>query len=92
MWQDPSDRRLGKPFGELELVPDTWYTLLLAIGQQGEMLMQIWNPTKPTQVFKYSMPINDNWAGQPWIFRIGANKGKLRIDDLAELSFDQIIH
>jgi endonuclease/exonuclease/phosphatase family metal-dependent hydrolase len=90
VWQGLLGKRIEKLSEELDLVPGRWYALGLAIGKSGEILVQASDPGKP-QTYQYRMPLNENWVGRDWLFRIGANRGKLLIDNLAEISFDGIV-
>lgn len=61
--------------------------MMLAIGPQGELLARIQDDTKPTGAYQYRVPRDSDRSSPPWLFRISANKGKVRLDDFKELSF-----
>ena len=89
-WQGINGPRSERLSDDPDFAPDIWYTLLLALGKDGEAVAQIWDPTDPLRVVKYHGWLDDKSSGLPWIFQISANKGKVLIDSLMEISFSAI--
>ncbi len=88
LWQGAADMRGENLKGDLYPKPDTWYQLLLALDQQNEFSVQMWEPGDPSHPLLYRAGLGDLPAPLYWTFSIGADKGRVSIDDYAELSFD----
>jgi len=89
-WQGSTVPRSERLSDDPDFGPDIWYTLLLALGKDGELGAQIWDPTDPSRVDKYYGWLDDKSSGLPWIFQISVNKGKVLIDSLTEISLSEI--
>ena len=89
-WQGVNGPRSERLSDDPDFEPGIWYTLLLALGKDGELGAQIWDPSDPLRVVKYHGWLDDKSSGLPWILQISANKGKVLIDSLTELSFSAI--
>ncbi len=75
--------------GNFYLAPDTWYSLLMALGKDGDFFAIVWDPSNPDKIINDRRKIED-WKGITWTFRIGANEGTILFDDLMEVKFDTI--
>lgn len=89
-WQGSTVPRSERLSDDPDFAPDIWYTLLLALGKDGELGAQIWDPTDPKRVVKYRGGWDDKSSRLPWIFQISVNRGKVLIDSLTEISFSEI--
>lgn len=69
--------------------PDTWYSLLMVVGKDGDFYALIWDPTNPANHITDRKKIED-WNSITWRFAIGANKGTILFDDFTEFTFDNI--
>lgn len=76
--------------GELKLVPDTWYQMLLVVGKGAEFLGVISDPNNPGLVRSYRVPKGGDWSGLQWTFFINGAKGTMLVDDLMKISFSGI--
>ena len=76
--------------GNFEPKPDTWYSMLMAIGKDGEFLAIIWDLSNPSKTIAYHEDIGRDWAGLTWTFKIGANVGTAQFDDFMRISFADI--
>jgi hypothetical protein len=76
--------------GNLDTRPDTWYSILMAIGEDAEFLAVIWDPEDPSKNLVYNETINEKWIGKTWKFHFGANKGTINIDNFGKFSFEAI--
>jgi tetratricopeptide (TPR) repeat protein len=81
----------GDPLaGNLTSRPDTWYYVLLAVGDEGEFLAQVWERDDPARKAEDRRRLGDDWAGLPWHFILQANKGPVYVDTFTEISFSEI--
>jgi hypothetical protein len=62
--------------GNFSPVANSWYSLLMAIGKNGELLAVISNPADPTKRLVHHVKMGGSWAGLKWDF--------LAQDDLGE--------
>jgi hypothetical protein len=76
--------------GGLEVQPDVWYDLLLAVAPNGKFAAVIWDPDDPSANDSWAGTVDVRWKGQPWTFAITANNGYLWIDDFAVLTFTDL--
>ncbi len=90
LWQGNQLVRGENLGGDLEIVPGLVYVLLMAAGKDGELIAQVWEPTDPSQNHRVRHKLEDSRTELPWVFGIGANKGKVSIDSFAEIAFDGI--
>jgi hypothetical protein len=77
--------------GNFQPQPDTWYSMLMAIGENGEFLAVIWDPLDPGRTITYHEEIGGDWSGLTWTFKIGANVGTAQFDDFIRFSFTDIL-
>jgi hypothetical protein len=75
--------------GNLYLNSNTWYSLFMVIGKEGDFLALIWDPSKPEKSLRYREVIK-NWKGLNWQFHIQVNEGIITFDDFEEIEFDGI--
>lgn len=80
---------LGGPALEkgFELQEDTWYNMLLALGDNGSFMTLIWDPDDPSHVISYTKELGNSWDASEWRFSIEANSGNLYIRDFHEIRF-----
>ena len=88
--QGTSDDELGELIGNLSSNPDTWYYLLFSIGQEGELLMQVWPRDDSSQRGVYRRTFGEDWAGLTWHFGIDAGQSKVYFDSYTEVSFSDL--
>lgn len=78
-------------YGNLSLKADTWYNLLMAVGEGGEFLAVVWNPEDPSQRVVYNEKIGEKWERKTWEFVAKATKGEtVYIDDFSRIAFSEI--
>jgi len=87
LWRKNNPVAFNNLHGNFRPQADTWYSVLMAIGPDGEFLAVWWDPANPTQVIKYREKFGKDWAGLDWKFRIGGNYGTFWFDDLREVQF-----
>jgi hypothetical protein len=75
--------------GNLSPQPDTWYSLLMAIGKNGDLLGIIWDPVNPSKVIMARRKI-ENWSGSTWKFFLATHDGTVSFDDFTEIEFESI--
>ena len=75
--------------GNLAFNKGTWYSLLMAVGEGGNFLALIWDPTDPQKNLQYRT-VMENWRDIRWTFRIQLNTGAVLFDDFQEIQFDRI--
>ncbi len=90
IWQSSTDVHGENLNGNLSVRPDAWFSLLLAIDKQGEVLVRSWDLADPSHSMKFQQPMGTPWTEMPWVLRVGVNMGKVLIGDMLELSFDSI--
>lgn len=75
--------------GNFYLAPDTWYSLVMALGKDGNFFALIFDPSNPEKFIKDRRKI-DGYQGITWTFKMGANVGVVSYDDYMEINFDSI--
>jgi len=75
--------------GNFYLAPDNWYSLLMALGKDGDFFAIIYDPSNPDKFIKDRRKI-DGWQGITWAFKMGVNEGIVSYDDYMEINFDGI--
>jgi hypothetical protein len=75
--------------GNFYLVPDTWYSLSIALGKDGDFFAIVWDPANPGKAINDRRMI-EGWEGITWNFRMGANEGTILFDDYMEFEFENI--
>ncbi len=77
--------------GSLNILSDTWYEMILAVGRSGHMLAVVWNPANPAQRAVHDLAGGPNWSGLTWVFLPKANVGEtVTVDDFFILDFGDI--
>jgi hypothetical protein len=77
--------------GNLNILSDTWYDLLLAVGSNGHFLAVVWDLNDKTRRAVYDLAGGADWAGRTWVFLPKANEGEtLFVDDFYRISFGDI--
>lgn len=89
LWEGKNALGFNYLRGNFYLVPDTWYSLLMALGKNGEFFAIIWDPSNPEKFISDRRKIEE-WSGITWRFNMGANKGTILFDDFMEIEFDNI--
>lgn len=87
LWRKNNPVAFNNLHGNFRPQADTWYSVLMAIGPEGEFLAVWWNPANPTQIIQYREKFGKDWAGLDWKFRIGGNYGTVWFDELREVQF-----
>jgi hypothetical protein len=75
--------------GNLYPKPETWYSVFMAIGDGGDFLIIVWDPSNPGRYLRYREVI-DNWKEKNWMFRTQVNEGTIIYDNFMEIEFDSI--
>ena len=75
--------------GNLSLQSDTWYSLLMAIGKNGDLIGIIWDPVDPSKVIMARRKM-ENWSGSTWKFFLYTHDGTVSFDDFTEIEFESI--
>lgn len=89
MWT--GQRGTGKYLtGDLKIIPDTQYQIMVAIGKNAEFLCVVWNPDNPEITRIYRVPKGGDWSGLNWHFVINGAKGTMFVDNLMSVSFESI--
>jgi len=77
--------------GNLSPVANAWYSALMAIGRNGELLAVIWNPTDPSKRLIHHVKLGAAWAGLSWQFLAQADIGEtVYLKDFYLLAFRDI--
>jgi hypothetical protein len=90
LWQGKTGLGGKNLVGDLKIEPETWYQLMIIANKNGEFLTVVSDTTDPSRSLRLRERLGTNWAGLLWNFRIGANKGKVLIDDFMEIAFGDI--
>lgn len=69
---------------------DTWYQVMMVLGNDAHFLVVISDPSDPTRSIVYQEIYDTEWAGISWYFRIIVNQAVLKVDDFMEVSFSDI--
>jgi hypothetical protein len=69
--------------------PETWYNLLLAIGNGPKFLLLVWERDNPTNITTYSIAY-PQWSNAEWELQLGSFYGTVRFDNYAEISFSSM--
>jgi eukaryotic-like serine/threonine-protein kinase len=73
----------------LNLKADTWYYVLMRLGNGARFTIQIWEPNKPDSFlfsFTYAPPDN-SWKDKSWDFTISARSATMRVDYFEAMTF-----
>jgi hypothetical protein len=77
--------------GDLRILSNTWYYVLLAIGHKGHFLAVVWNPDDDTQRTIYDVLSPPNWTGLTWVFLPKATTGEtVYVTDFSRIRFTDI--
>lgn len=77
--------------GNLKLLSDTWYEMLLAVGRNGHMIAVVWDPANPSQRVEHDIAGGPNWVNLTWVFLPKANTGEtITVDDFFIVVFGDI--
>ena len=72
----------------LALESGKWYSLLFAVGKNGEIRSIVWDPESPAQRFEGSNPPAPSLARDSWRFTTDSYLGQLEFDEYQLLEFD----
>jgi hypothetical protein len=70
-------------------LPDTWYSLLMVVGKNGDFFLLIWDLANPENIIQDRQEFVE-WSGYRWTFHMQANKGVILFDDFTEIKFEKI--
>ena len=73
---------------KIMIAEDRWYSVLLAIGNDGELIFLLWNPLEPDKVLNYRQ---DAMKESDWILQFNVKWGTLSVDDVIEIEFDEVL-
>ena len=77
--------------GNFSPVANAWYSVLMAIGNNGELLAVIWNPSDSTKRLVHHVKMGEKWANRNWQFLATADIGEtLYLKDFNLLTFGAI--
>ena len=77
--------------GNLSLQPDMWYSIIMAIGKNGEFFSVMWDPRSEGHSAVYREGLGEKWIGKTWLFLPKVNEGEiLYVDDFYRFSFGEI--
>ena len=77
--------------GNLDLRPNTWYSLLLAVDEGPTFLAVLWESDNPVNMAQIREGFSgDRWEDRGWVFWISGLGGELTIDEITELRFNGI--
>ena len=77
--------------GDLRILSNTWYEMILAVGRSGHMLAVVWNPANPTQRAVHDLAGGPNWVSLTWVFLPKANVGEtVTVDDFFVMTFGDV--
>jgi hypothetical protein len=77
--------------GNLNILSDIWYEMLLAVGRSGHFIAVVWNPANPSQQVVHDVAGGPNWIGKTWVFLPKANTGEtIEVDDFFILIFGDV--
>jgi tetratricopeptide (TPR) repeat protein len=76
--------------GPLDPHPDTWYTLLIAVGEGGSLAVRVWDPAAPAIYDEFRYMGGDEWVKQGWHLNLWLGNGLVTFDSYAEIAFDDV--
>jgi hypothetical protein len=74
--------------GNLKIVPDTTYQVMLSVGNDANFLCIIWDPNNLDKYRIYRIPKGGDWSNLTWSFNINGAKGGMFVDNFTVFSFD----
>jgi Tol biopolymer transport system component len=77
--------------GDNTAASSTWHYLLLAIGQDGEFVAQVWPRDDPSRRAEYRHTFGQEWVGHPWTLVLQTDSGNLYIDSYTQIAFSSIV-
>jgi Tfp pilus assembly protein PilF len=89
-WYDDSYFSGQSLQGTLDPHPDTWYVLLMAVGEDGSLAVRVWEPGDPEVYDEFRWMGGDEWVKQGWHFSLWLGAGQVTFDTYAEIAFDDI--
>jgi tetratricopeptide (TPR) repeat protein len=90
IWEGANPQRWGELVGQLSPDPQAWYYLLLGMDLDGEFVAFAWEQGEATPQIAYRRRLDESWSGPGWVFGMGANRGKLFIDEVTEITFADV--
>ena len=76
--------------GNLQIKPNSWYTLLMAAGTDGEFLSVVWETNSSEKSYRYQKWSDETWSNYKWNFRIGADAGRVEFSNFYKIDFSNI--
>jgi len=77
--------------GNFTPVANSWHSLFMAIGRNGELLAVIWNPNDTTKWSIHHVTMGEKWANLTWEFLAQADIGEtVYLKDFSLFTFGQI--
>ncbi len=81
-------RWTGGNFTPGTLRPDTWYYVLLRMGDSGKFTGKVWEKDFPDHHADFFRYVNSGWAGLHWSALFQVYEGTMDLDRYFEVSFD----
>ncbi len=77
--------------GNLNILSNTWYEAILAVGRGGHMFAVVWNPANPGQRVVHDLAGGPNWVSLTWVFLPKASVGEtVTVDDFFIMDFGDV--
>lgn len=86
--QDDFDLSGGTWSGEMKIIPDHWYYLLLGIEKDEDFLAIIWDSEDPDKQLIFEYNSSADWHNHIWDLNIRGRFGRMYIDQYYEISFN----
>jgi hypothetical protein len=77
---------MTEAFPEIGLQPDTWYYLLIQLGDAGQVGMKIWQKEGLAPVAELERDMGSGWQGLAWSSRFQVYRGALELDEYQEFA------
>ena len=88
--QDKLELWGGTRYGEIKVIPDHWYYLLLAIEQDADFLVIIWDSENLEKQLVFEKKKQPGWRNHNWNFDVRGRYGIMYIDEYFEITLDSI--
>lgn len=75
--------------GNLMVLPDKWYNIMMVINRHGELLLKVWDPEIPEERLIKQTSFGENWQERDYIFSIFTigSETTMYMDDFVEFDF-----
>jgi hypothetical protein len=75
--------------GGPDLLPNTWYVILLAMSKDTQLLVAAWDPQNPSRKAVYRVSLGPDYASLIWHFSIWTSENEtVRMKEFALLTFE----